>query len=292
MAILFPGCPDTNFSHEPNETKLHMLGDFGAWTLGWLCLFYVCYFAAPPLVRRWLPPANCEIEDGRMWVAWNAYTFLQSLIIPTACVLILFHPSFGAVFHEPPRNAFANHDLVARVGHAFTCFEIADLIVMCVHDFRANAFVAHHAIFITLGVLFRGNCCFNFHAAILMAQEMSNPALNLAAFLTNRLVDGYGLRIVQGLRLVFALNFFVFRVGLNTYGTWHFFTYAAFAPPYVPRSHLLIIKGALLASTALQFGWAYKIAAIAAAGKSIRGETTKIKAELLRGVHRRRKKAR
>ena len=66
-----------------------------------------------------------------------------------------------------------------------------------------------------------------------MAQEMSNPPLNAAAFLTNRWTHGLGLRCVQALRVLFVLNFAAFRLGLNTYAVAH---YAWGARAFAPRA--------------------------------------------------------
>jgi hypothetical protein len=52
-------------------------------------------------------------------------------------------------------------------------------------------------IYISLGLFIRCDCCFNFHAALLMAQRVSNPFLNDSVFLHDRLTSGAGLRLVQ-----------------------------------------------------------------------------------------------
>lgn len=158
---------------------------------------------------------------------------------------------------------------------------------MWLYDFLPTAFVVHHIVYISLGLLIRGDCCFNFHAALLMAQEMSNPPLNAAAFLTNRWTSGIGLRCVQLLQLLFVLNFAAFRLCLNSYATAHFVWGARqFAPPYVPAWRAGLVGLAQLAGCALQWSWGVKIFKIIASGRPLRGETNKIAVELMKGAER------
>jgi hypothetical protein len=113
---------------------------------------------------------------------------------------------------------------------------------------------------------------------------MSNPALNTAAFLANRLPEGS--RLVAALRGLFVLNFAVFRLGLNTQSTWHFLRHSAeFSPPYVPAWHRHFIAVALVLGFALQWVWGWKILKIALSGKPLRGESNKIARELMRGAN-------
>merc|ERR1711884_558330 len=110
-----------------------------------------------------------------------------------------------------PRIAFA--------GMVFTAYAIADLGICFVHnvDWKPENLV-HHMAFIGLGLIIRSNCCLAYEAAILLAMEVSTPFLKVALILKHR--DKFLPLAKTICGMFFALFFVVFRMGVNSWGTY------------------------------------------------------------------------
>jgi hypothetical protein len=183
---MFHLCPSDNFSYDESETVGELVARSLAYCAFWAACFYTCLHVLAPYLHKLLPPSSNEIENSPIWIAWNGYTLLQSLVIPLVCFAALFSESPN-LWEESDRNKFSNHHWVAEAGLAFTCFEITDLCIMFRHDFLPRAFIVHHAVYISLGVFIRSDCCFCYHAAVLMAQVSSaNASANAPAVTRQR----------------------------------------------------------------------------------------------------------
>merc|ERR1712130_890541 len=122
---------------------------------------------------------------------------------------------------------------VAFVGLMFTIFTIVDGILAFFHGLAGIDYMVHHVAFIVAGVLIRGHCMLPFNAAILMSMEVSNIFLNWMMFFRHR--EGFTRSVAHSSGL-FAAFFFVFRIGLNTYGAaYMWWAHDAATPPAVPE---------------------------------------------------------
>ena len=286
---MFRGCPAEDYAiHTARGLPSEDLAGLGAQSLGlvagWLALFYGAAALAGPL-RRVLPPSSAPAENSAYWVAWNICALVQSSVIPLLGVHALVSDE---LLRRPLGEQLSNQGQLAFAGLLFTTFEVADLLIMSVHDFGLRTLGAHHCVFITLGLFMRLDCYGAVYAAALMAQELSNPVLTLACFFHHR---GPPAWLVWVLRALFLLAFGVFRLGLNTWATWRFFEGwgAGFIPDHVPAWRRCVVGGALVAGAALQWAWAAMMAAAVASGRSIDVELSKNLAQTLEPLRRKRK---
>ncbi|CAJ1412803.1 unnamed protein product, partial [Effrenium voratum] len=74
-------------------------------------------------------------------------------------------------------------------------------------------------LFISGIMLWFRHCCASLPLCILVAQELSSPALNVFTLL--RAYKGINSVITQGVFVIFAVLFYIFRVFLNTFGVVH-----------------------------------------------------------------------
>lgn len=212
----FRGCPAENFSHVVLDNGLEVFRNIFFLVFYFVLQFWLIrFFVTPALMGKGgdggmkkiiprLPRSSVESENDPVFVSWCLSTLLQSLIVPTICLVALFGPdhvrdqwggwgdgeTMPLGWIPPPevrKNRFGSHHLVIVAGWLFIAFEAADVIIMFYCRFLPGAFLVHHFIYIIIGVLMAGDCCFQFYAAVLMAQEVSNPFLNLGGLLLNRM---------------------------------------------------------------------------------------------------------
>lgn len=247
--------------------------------LMWLAIFYT----ASSTYTRWnssWPASTKPHENSQYWGAWYVMGTIHAIVVSCICVpavfalwdapqAIQFAHTENVGFCSPGVNeaaydVTASHNLlwvlvaVAFAGLFFTCFICVDLVIALRHSLASWDYIIHHAIFIFAGQMIRGYCMMPFNAAMLMAMETSTPFLNYYLYFRNR--QGYNKKYVEIASHLFAGSFFVFRVGINTYGAyylWRQFDHSM--PSIVPQWQQWFLLIAISAGAAIQWFWAYKI---------------------------------
>lgn len=245
----------------------------------WLAVFYGACWTYPRWNAGW-PASTKQHENSKYWGAWYFMGTIHAIIVSCICVPAFFllwsaphavqyghtqNVGFCVVgANEASYGQAARHDLlwvqvaVAFAGLIFTCFICVDLVVAVRHELAAWDYILHHAIFIFAGQMIRGYCMLPFNAAILMAMEASTPFLNFYLYFRNR--QGYKKKLVEISSHLFALSFFSFRVGINTYGAYYLWIqFDRSMPSIVPVWQQWFLLIAISAGAALQWFWAYKI---------------------------------
>lgn len=244
----------------------------------WACLFYFLAYTHSCWSER-LPESSKEHENDRWWVAWQCsgtvHAILASAIaLPAMFQLMLADRQIKFISTDsiewclPEENSVAyallqEVDLldlttqIAFVGLMFTVYTAVDLVVALVHGLAGIDYLIHHVAFIVAGVLIRSNCMLPFNAAVLISMEVSNLPLNYMMFFRHR--EGYNCSVTIA-SVLFAVTFFVFRIGINTYGAgfllWH---QDESTPPRVPLWQRYFILTAIVVGALLQFWWGHKV---------------------------------
>ena len=120
------------------------------------------------------------------------------------------------------------------------------------YGFLDNEHIVHHVIHIVLGLIIRGKCGPAFTAAILMAQETSGIFLNYFLLMRYRAPSHWS---VLGAQALFALAFFIWRLGLGTWGTLAYWRDFPPAPSAYSHNLAITLGVALVLATVLQWYW-------------------------------------
>lgn len=99
----------------------------------------------------------------------------------------------------------------------FVCYFVLDSFFVIVHGLGTMATYIHHLAFGVLIILLVPPCSCQFTAGLLVAQEISSPALNTFTLL--RAYKGTTSWWTKGMFCLFAFLFFVFRVVVNPIAT-------------------------------------------------------------------------
>ena len=217
-------------------------------TAGWCVLWVVCGLTAKLCVCPFLPPSSKGKENSPFYVGQKLTMEIKVLILCYLANTVVYD-----MYSMDPADQFRGYPMAEVSGVIFTTSEIADLLLSGAMGFLDGTMVAHHCIHIFLGLLIRGHGHPAYTAAILMAQETSGIFLNYYLLMRNRAGKHWSVLVSQGL---FALTFFVWRLGLGTYGTVHFLMHAAehISPAYA-RWQVLTLGAALVIASCLQWYW-------------------------------------
>ena len=140
----------------------------------------------------------------------------------------------------------------------FVGSEIADLILSGYYGFLQKIDVAHHIVYIFLAVSMRFNSGPSFIGALLLAQETSGIFLNYFLLMRNRTPNHWSVKLSF---VLFALCFFIWRLGLGTFATLHYLTHAKDAlDEQYPTTQARLIGVSLVAGSTVQWYWGREIA--------------------------------
>ena len=110
---------------------------------------------------------------------------------------------------------------------------------------------------VLLGFLIRSNCAPALTASILMAQETSGVALNYYLLMRHRSPHHWSVLTSQ---ICFTLCFYIWRLLIGTYGTYHYLYYAGqHLPAEFPDVAARALGIALVVASVLQWYWGLNI---------------------------------
>jgi len=238
--------------------------DFFVLLLKWMGVWFVLWYVFAGLVHVFvmprLPESSKPHENKTVYVSQKFVAEIKSV-----AVSLLANVGVFQMWGQAGVDLYAPNVYAEFAGILFTSFEGVDLVLGSLHGFMDAVYVAHHAIHIALGLIIRGNCTLGFPAAILMSQETSSVFLNYYLMTRNRVAHWS----VGAAQKLFALAFFAWRLGLNTYGTVHFVRYyrddlygGLYSTAVVPwQMHAM--AALLVAACILQWYWGAEIVKMA-----------------------------
>merc|ERR1712224_1147129 len=97
---------------------------------------------------------------------------------------------------------------------------MGDTVIITIHRLSSKELYIHHLIFAAVAYIVIGHCICPLTCAVLLAQELSTPALSI--FLLLRAFVGMKRMVTMLTFVVFAIQFYAIRVGLNTVNTVRF----------------------------------------------------------------------
>ena len=235
----------------------------------------------------WIPHAVCHLftfylgfafvaMGRRRGIVWSDQSFKKAEEVAWHFPMIVTCFPFGLAAFRAMWRLLSSGDDAARFGPLDTrsdlelleCFVWfgtylgVDFVLIALHKMGDAETFFHHILFGSVCyVMFRG-CTAPFVGAALIAQELSTPFLN--SFLLLRGYRGLSSAITQLVFALFAVTFFVFRVGLNTLTTLLFLR--EFGRSIFGGSHLLyspheqaVLAVVLTGGMCLQLYWARAI---------------------------------
>jgi len=237
----------------------------------WTALFYLFVWLHPWAARHW-PKSSKRHEETKYWFAWYAVGTLHALLVAALTVpaFIMLATAPGSAQFVSTNDVFCTgsegDDEWLRVeiaivvgGICFTTYTFVDMVLALKHGLAAADYVVHHLAFLACGVLIWGQCIMPFNASVLMCMEATTPFLNFLMFFRNR-----GARYKTSTTIcgaVFVVLFFVFRIGLNTYGTVVLWVSREDpALDTVPRWQVWLLLFAVTLGLAVQVFWLPKVA--------------------------------
>jgi len=272
--------------------------DFFVLLLKWMGVWFVLWYVFAGLVHVFvmprLPESSKPHENKTVYVSQKFVAEIKSV-----AVSLLANVGVFQMWGQAGVDLYAPNVYAEFAGILFTSFEGVDLVLGSLHGFMDAVYVAHHAIHIALGLIIRGNCTLGFPAAILMSQDafcapsesrlplkVQTTALVYQALATSNTIPpqetssvflNYYLMTrnrvahwsVGAAQKLFALAFFAWRLGLNTYGTVHFVRYyrddlygGLYSTAVVPwQMHAM--AALLVAACILQWYWGAEIVKMA-----------------------------
>jgi len=238
----------------------------------WLAVYMLCGVLA--FVSRAIAPPSTEptterAENSLLFHQWSLFTLLQAGIMAPIAVVALFMEG-GLWWSDDPAVRYGHVSkesgaawLVLKAGEHFVAFELVDLVTMTLRGSASMSIVIHHVIFLCVGCYMRGNCVLMFYAAVLLAQEISNPFLNAMTFLNNRTSGNRPLQVAMELCVGgFTVTFIPFRLVLNMYGAYHFvynMIIRRAGPDSIPLTDLYVLAVVQAGGALLQVGYGIKL---------------------------------
>lgn len=231
------------------------LEDFFVLLLKWMGLFVIQWYVFAGLVHVFLmprlPTSTKKHENNTVYVSQKFVAEIKSIVVSVLANIGVFQ-----MWGQAGADVFVPNAYAELAGVIFTCFEVVDLVLGGFHGFMDRLYIAHHTIHIGLGLIIRGNCTLCFPAAILMSQETSSIFLNYYLLMRHR-VDHWSVGVSQKL---FALAFFCWRNGINTYGTYHYVRhYAFYLDETVVEWQMHFMAVLLVLACILQWYWGVEI---------------------------------
>ena len=221
------------------------------WGVLWLACGVFCKFVVVP----YLPASSKPHENHSMYVGQKLVAEIKSLFIACAANHLLY-----TLFIEETSREFelGGYPPGEPYGILVTAFEIADLVLCLAFGFFTTEHVVHHLIHIGVGTLCRVNHAPTLTALIVMAQETSGLPLNYFLLMRHRISHSHW--SIHAAQIAFATTFAIWRLGLGTYGTYHFVRFSpAHLPPTFPTWHARALGTALVFGSVLQWYWGVTI---------------------------------
>lgn len=255
-AIYQPGatCGAQRFFETASESTVEIVSLLAWYAVAWAALWLACGWLAERTLCPLLPDAvsvTRPFENTPMYVGQKMVAIFKCALVAAIANFALYSLWFSDSTSRTVE--FGGYPLVEVAGVLFTSFEIADLALCLFFGFLDPEHVLHHVIHIVLGVLIRGNCAPALTASILMAQETSGLPLNYYLLVRHRTPDHIS---VLGAQIAFASCFFVWRLLIGTYGTYHYLKHASdYLPGDFPSLSAKALGVSLVLASALQWFW-------------------------------------
>jgi len=214
----------------------------------WCALWLLCGGIAALFLMPLLPRSTKAHENHPCYVGQKLAIYVKVLLVGGLANIVLYD-----LRGLPAASIYGSYAPIEVAGVVFTASEIADLVMSGCFGFLDAEHIVHHIIHIILGLLIRGECAPAFIAAVLMAQETSGLFLNYYLLMRHRAPTHPTVVLSQAL---FAVAFFIWRLGIGTYGTYHFLVHAGtHLPPAFPGWKAVSLGTALVAASVLQWYW-------------------------------------
>eukprot|EP00928_Gymnodinium_smaydae_P052932 TRINITY_DN3704_c0_g5_i1.p1 TRINITY_DN3704_c0_g5~~TRINITY_DN3704_c0_g5_i1.p1 ORF type:complete len:303 (+),score=23.67 TRINITY_DN3704_c0_g5_i1:49-957(+) len=224
-------------------------------------LFYGSVIVITCLKRFNMWPAHTGVDkafDNTLHVAWHIPLTFTS--IPMSALALA--SAYGLwVSGDPERMYGGVLDPVSNEAATwFACFYIIDCFIIVAHRLCTKEMFVLHCIFGVVLFILTSRVQYPLIGMVLIAQEMSTPALNVFSLL--RAFKGLQCVWTQLSFLVFALLFFAFRVFMNLYGTSLFLPEIAsnMNGPTLNSLEQAMLAIAVAGGALLQLYWAQMIA--------------------------------
>jgi hypothetical protein len=201
--------------------------------------------------------------DSCFYVAWHfpmaIMAFPMSFLALTGAYDLWIEGDLTKMYSAPGGFSPRNNEAAAW----FACFFAVDSILVIIHGLGNKELLVHHSIFGVVLCILTWHCACPFTGVMLVAQEMSTPALNTFTLL--RAYKGLESIWTQAMFLIFAICFFTFRVFLNLGVTALFIlevTRGMSGPSNLtmPLVEQLILTVAISGGAGLQLYWSKNIA--------------------------------
>lgn len=236
-----------------------MEGEFLPFLLLQFILFYASALLIIALKRKNKWPDHTGFDkkfDSPFYVAWHVPMIFMSLPMGSMALAgsyeLWLSGDIGKM-HAPGDMG----PLISEVSTWFICFFVMETVQMIVHGLGSVEMYLHHLIFGSVAlIIFRGCAC-PFTGAMLIAQEMSTPALNM--FILLRAYIGLESLVTQCMFLLFAILFLIFRIVFNTMVTIYFFRAVWDGVIGISPIEQCILSVAIAGGALLQMKWGGQI---------------------------------
>ena len=209
------------------------------WGCIWCCVWVACGAIAQFVVIPLLPTSSVDKENHPCYVGQKLAMEIKVVVVASLANVALW--DFMGLGTD---LQFGAGPLSEIAGVLFISSETADLLLSGAFGFLDPEHIAHHAIHILIGLIIRGNCSPTLTAGILMAQETSGLFLNYYLLMRHRTPSHPSVLISQ---VLFAGCFFIWRLGIGTFGTLHFLHGASeYLPASFPAWQARVVGAALV----------------------------------------------
>jgi hypothetical protein len=189
-------------------------------------LYYLTVFVITMLKSLELFPHHNGVDErwsNTFFVAWHFPASLTGIPISITALSGCFE-----LWSMDPEVQYGSNEAIpphivqklSNSGIWFCSYLIADTILMTIHRIASKEDYFHHGIFAIVGFTIVIQCCVPLTVSVLLAQELSVPAMN--AFVVLRAFVGMDSIATKMAFIIFALQFFPIRVFLNTVNTFWF----------------------------------------------------------------------
>lgn len=246
----------------------------GLWTIVW---FLAIAMAKVSLTTGLFSQTPHPLENQSIWVGQKIFSMIQSLVVGPLGVAslwfhfselwslkqILLHPSW---FHTLGEDGTPYHvcHLAEMGGDLFLAAQVTNVLLLILYRSWTPLNYLHHAIFIAVSLIIRGNCFFAGYAAVLLSQELSTVFLNFWLLFRHRLGNSHTLIKLDF--AAFSVAFFIFRGCIATFCTFHFLYFALLRSggslvdfAKVPEWQVYTLAGMLCLGSLLQLQWGWVI---------------------------------
>ena len=217
-------------------------------SVAWCALWLACGGFAAVFLMPLLPRSTKAHENHPCYVGQKLAIYVKVVLVGGLANVVLYD-----LHGLPAETSYNGYRPIEIAGVLFAASEISDLVMSGCFGFLDMEHIVHHLIHIILGLLIRGECAPAYTAAVLMAQETSGLFLNYYLLMRHRAPSHPTVVLAQAL---FAVAFFIWRLGIGTYGTYDFLVQARdHLPPAFPAWKATALGTALVAASALQWYW-------------------------------------